>query len=119
MERCIWIWVENDKGMGGIGLLLAEKWVEEIFAVKRISDTIMLIKLVVGKSIVAVLSVYAPQTGLDGSVKDLFYENPQWTLTQISASVILFVCGDFNGTMERMQMDMRELMVVGDLEDII
>ena len=105
--------------MGGIGLLLAEKWVEVIFALKRVSDRIMLIKLVVGKSIVAVLSVYAPQAGLDGSVKDLFYENLQWTLTKISASVILFVCGDFNGTMERMQMDMRELMVVEDLEDII
>ena len=26
-----------------------------------------------------------------------FYENLQWTLTKISTSVMLFVCGDFNG----------------------
>ena len=57
----------------------------------------MLIKLVVGKSIVTVLSVYAPQAGLDDIVKDLFYENLQWTLTKISASEILFVCRDFIG----------------------
>ena len=61
--------------MGGVGILLAEKWVEAISDVKRVSDRIMLIKLVVRKSIVTVLSVYAPQTSLDGSVKDLFYEN--------------------------------------------
>ena len=83
--------------MGGVGILLAEKWVEAIFDAKRVSDRIMLIKLVVGKSIVTVLSVYAPQAGLDDSVKDLFYENLQWTLPKISASEILFVCGDFNG----------------------
>ena len=57
----------------------------------------MLIKLIVGKGIVTVLPVYAPQVGLDHSViKDLFYENLQWTLTKISGSEILFVCGDFN-----------------------
>ena len=83
--------------MGGVGILLAEKWVEEIFDVKRVSDRIMLIKIAVGKSIVTVLSVYALQAGLHDSVKDLFYKNLQWTLTKISASEILFVCGDFNG----------------------
>ena len=84
-------------GMGGVGIILAEKWLEAIFDVKRVSDSIMLIKLFVGKSIVAVLPVYAPHAGLDDSVKDLYYEDLQWTLTRISASEILFVCEDFNG----------------------
>ena len=44
-----------------------------------------------------VLSVYTPQAGLDDSVKDMFYENLQWTLTKVSTSEILFVCEDFNG----------------------
>ena len=70
---------------------------EEIVDVKRVSDRIMLIKLVVGKSIVTVLSVYAPQAGLHESVKCFFYKNLQWTLTKISASEILFVYGNFNG----------------------
>ena len=70
---------------------------EAIFDVKSVSDRIMLIKIVVGKRILTVLSVYVTQAGLDDSVKDLFYENIQWKLTKISASKILFVCGDFNG----------------------
>ena len=38
-------WVGNHKGMDGVGILLAEKWVEAIFTVKSVSDRIMLIKL--------------------------------------------------------------------------
>ena len=48
---------------------------KQFFDVKRVSVRRMLIKLVAGKNTVTVLSVYAPQAGLDDSVKDLFYEN--------------------------------------------
>ena len=89
-----------------------------IFDVKRVSDKIMLVKLVVGKSTVTVLLVYAPQAGLGDSVKDLFYENLHWTLTKISASDILFLWG-FQGHIGRMQMGMREFMLVEGLEDVI
>ena len=64
-------WVGTDKGVGGAGILMAEKWVEVVFDVKRVSDRIMLIKLFIGESIVTILSVYAPQAGLEDSVKDV------------------------------------------------
>ena len=101
-------------------LVLAEKRVKTIFDVKHVSDRIMLIKLVVGKSIVTVLLVYVSQAGLDDCVKDLFYENLQWTLTKISASEILFVFGDFNGHIGKKadRYKQRDVMVVEDLEDI-
>ena len=54
-------WVGNKKGIGGIGVMLAEKLVESIFDVNRISDRIMPIKLAVWKSVSTVMSVYAPQ----------------------------------------------------------
>ena len=57
----------------------------------------MKIELVVGRSIVTVLSVYALQAALDDSVKDVLYKNLQWTLPKISVSEILFVCGYFSG----------------------
>ena len=112
-------WVGNDKDMGGVIILLAEKWVEAIFDVKLVSDRIMLIKLVVGKSIVTVLLVYAPQTGLDDSAKDQFYENVQWTSTKINATEILFVCGDFIGHTGKNANRYEEFIVVEDLEDVI
>ena len=61
----------------------------------------MFIKIVVAKRFVTVLSVYAAQTDLDDSVKDLFYENIQLTLTKISASEIILVCGDFSLYIEK------------------
>ena len=96
------LWVGNDKCMGGVGILLAEKWLVALFGVKHISDRIMLmlIKLVLEKSVVTFLSVYTPQAGLD-DVKHLFYENLQWTLTKINASQIVFVYRDFNGHTEK------------------
>ena len=50
---------------------LAEKWVEVFFDVKCVSDRIIFIKLVAGKSIVVVLLIYVPQAGFDDSVKDV------------------------------------------------
>ena len=50
---------------------LAEKWVEVFFDVKHVSDRIIFIKLVAGKSIVVVLLIYVPQAGFDDSVKDV------------------------------------------------
>ena len=50
---------------------LAEKWVEVFFDVKRVSDRIIFIKIVAGKSIVVVLLIYVPQAGFDDSVKDV------------------------------------------------
>ena len=78
--------------------------------VKRVSDRIMFIKLVVRKNIVTGLSVYAPQIGLDGSIKDLFYENLQWTLTKISACLWVLQWSHW----KEMQLGMREFMVVED-----
>ena len=46
--------------MDGAGILLKEKWTKAILDVKRVSDRIMLIKLVVGKSTVTVLLIYVP-----------------------------------------------------------
>ena len=96
--------------MGGVGILWAEKLVKAIFDAKRVSDRIMLIKLVVGKSIVTVLLVYAPQASLDDSMKGLFYENLHWTLTKISASEILFVCGDSNGHIGKNEKDLEDII---------
>ena len=42
-------WVGNNQGTSGVGVLLAEKWVDKVYDIKRVSDRIMLIKLLVGR----------------------------------------------------------------------
>ena len=64
------IWSGNDKGTAGVGVFVAEEWIEKIFEVQRVSDRIILVKLIVGQHVLSILSVYAPQCGLSDTQKD-------------------------------------------------
>ena len=90
-------WIGNNQGTGGVGVLLAEKWVDKVYDIKRVSDRIMLIKLLIGESVITVLPVYAPQTGLEQSTKDVFYDSLQATVSALPEKEIVIPCGDWNG----------------------
>ena len=55
-----------------MSVLLAEKWVDKVYDIKRLSDKIILVKLLVEDAAITVVSDYAPQTGLEESIKDAF-----------------------------------------------
>ena len=90
-------WSGNSKGTAGVGVFLAEKWIEKVFEVRRVSDRIILIKLVVGLGMLNILSIYAPQSGLSDTEKDNFYDQIRAVTTEIPASELLLPCGDWNG----------------------
>ena len=90
-------WCGKKRGQGGAGFLLAEKWVDKVFDVLRISDRIILIRLVIGKVVFTFLSVYAPQAGLQEAEKDQFYDQLQSVMARIPASEVLIPLGDWNG----------------------
>ena len=50
-------WSGNDKGTAGVGVFVAEEWIEKVFEVQRVSDRIILVKLIVGQRVVTFLSV--------------------------------------------------------------
>ena len=68
-----------------------------IFEVQRVSDRIILVKLIVGQRVVTFLSVYAPQSRLSDEVKDLFFDQLLAVTARIPASEFLIPCGDWNG----------------------
>ena len=86
----------NNQGSSGVGVLLAEKWVDKVYDIKQVSDRIMLIKLLVGEDVLMVLSVYAPQTGLEESTKDAFYDSLQTVISELPDKEIVIPCGDWN-----------------------
>ena len=61
----------------------------------------MLIKLLVGEAVLTVLSVYAPQTGLEESTKDAFYDSLQTVISELPDKEIVIPCGDWNGHVGR------------------
>ena len=59
-SRYKFYWCGNKEGQGGAGIQLAEHWVDKVFEVVRISDRIILLRLVIGKVVFTFLSVYTP-----------------------------------------------------------
>ena len=44
------------KGNGGVGVMLAEKWIQKVIHVNRVNDRLMLLKVLVGKRVVTIIS---------------------------------------------------------------
>ena len=68
------LWIGN--GKGSVGIFLAEKWVDKVINISRVSDRMIVNKVFAQKIIISLISdltVYAPQCGLDYSQKDDFY----------------------------------------------
>ena len=77
--------------------ILAEKWIDKVIDINRVNDRIMIIKLIVGKSVVSVVSAYAPQCGLDDNYKDIFYDELLAVVSKLGEKEIVLVAGDLNG----------------------
>ena len=73
--KCLWI--GNELGIGGARVLLAEKRIDKVFDVKRVSDRLIMVKMIIGEVVVTVLSVYARQSGLTIAEKELLYDSLQ------------------------------------------
>ena len=46
-----------------MGVLVAERWIDSVVQVKRVSERLMVVRVTVGGSVLNVLSVYAPHGG--------------------------------------------------------
>jgi len=77
--------------------LVDKKLVDLVVGVRRKSGRIMTIKVVVGSKILNVVSVYAPQVGLEEDVNKQFWEDLDLVIQDVPKSEKLFIGGDFNG----------------------
>jgi hypothetical protein len=65
--------------------------------IKRQGSRIILVKLLVGDLVFNVISAYAPQIGLNESVKMQFWNKLRALIISVSISKKLFIGGDLNG----------------------
>ena len=65
-------WIGSKNGNGGVSILLAQEWMGKVYDICSIPDRLMMIKLAIENNIIAVLPCYAPQVGLDNTIKDAF-----------------------------------------------
>lgn len=90
-------WKGGDEKGGGVGVLVAEKWIEKVIEVRRCSERIMLLRVLVGKRVVNLVSVYAPQAGRSMEEKEGFWVSFGRVIDGVSDREGLIVCGDMNG----------------------
>jgi len=85
------------KAKNGGGILVEKELEDFVVEMRRKSDRIMTIKVLVGSVFVNVVNIYAPQIGLPDDIKKLFWEDLDMVIQDIPRSKKLFIGGDFNG----------------------
>ena len=80
----------------GVGVLIDKSLKNGVVRVRRQEDRIILVKFVVGDMVLNVISVYAPQVGLDESAKRQFWEDLDGLIRAVPSSEKHFI-GDLNG----------------------
>ena len=75
---------------------MAEKWTNNVFEVHRVSDRILVLRLVLGESVFTFVSIYAPQVGHPNEKKTIFYDELPKSISKVPSSEILISLGDWN-----------------------
>jgi hypothetical protein len=81
----------------GVAIVLDKSLKDGVVDIKRQGDRIILVKLLVGDLIFNVISAYAPQIGLNESIKIQFWEQSDALVSSVPISEKLFIGGDLNG----------------------
>ena len=80
----------------GVGIIVGEKWRDNIIAVERTSSRIMYIKIALGKVIWNIMSAYAPQVGCSQEEKDDFLGKVEEVIQSVPPTEKWAIGGDFN-----------------------
>lgn len=97
-------WVGSKGGDSGVGVMVAQKWTQNVIGVTRINDRLIVVRLSIGKTILNLISVYAPQVGRSMEDKEEFYYELGQVTEKIKEEELIMVCGDLNGHVgERVQ----------------
>jgi exonuclease III len=87
----------KERSRNGVDILIDKSLKNEVVAVRRQWDRIIMIKLIFGDLVLNVISAYAPQVGLSDDVKRWFWEDLENMVRGVPSSKKLFIGGDLNG----------------------
>ena len=84
-------------GKNGVGIVLAAEFLGSILSIKKISDRLLHLRLVIGKETWNIVSAYVPQTGCDEEEKLAFWADFDALILEIPENEMLEVGADLNG----------------------
>jgi hypothetical protein len=101
-------YIGNMSIKNGVGIVLDKSIKDGVVDIKRQEDMIILVKLLVGDLIFNIISDYAPQIGLNESVKMQFWEELDALVSSVTISEKLFI-GDLNGHVSSIRVGFNEV----------
>ena len=88
--------MESEAKTDGVGIFVAEKWVDSVVSVERHSERILVLKMVLGDRLLNVFTVYAPHSGKPDEEK-CFWNEVFHLVSCIPQNKIVVFAGDMNG----------------------
>src|SRR5271163_4445121 len=90
-------WTGCKEGTAGVGVVVAEKWVESVIEVRRISERLMVLRVIVGKAVLNLISAYAPQVGRAMEDKEEFFVSLGRLVSDVGVGERVIIGSDLNG----------------------
>ncbi|EYC25573.1 hypothetical protein Y032_0011g1280 [Ancylostoma ceylanicum] len=81
----------------GVGIVISEALRNHVTSIDCISDRLMAVKVDTGKTVMRIISAYAPQVGCTSEEKSSFYEDLEQYVHTIGDEEVLLLGGDLNG----------------------
>ncbi|XP_045452672.1 uncharacterized protein LOC123661778 [Melitaea cinxia] len=76
-----------------VGIVLDRELKNKVMDVKRVNDRVIVVKLLIEDSVLNVVSVYAPQTGCDDSMKEIFWEDFDAVIMKVPECEEIYIGG--------------------------
>ncbi|KAJ7942760.1 Retrovirus-related Pol polyprotein LINE-1 [Quillaja saponaria] len=87
----------NTRNRNGVAIIVDGNLKDEVVEIKRKSDRIILVKLMIDEETFNIISAYALQIGLDESTKKAFWEDLEEIIQGVPLGEKLFIGADLNG----------------------
>jgi len=90
-------WIGGKDRSDGVGMFVAEKWVDSVVNVERRSERVLILKMVLDNSLLNFLTVYAPHSGKPEEEKEIFWNELFHLMSCIPQNEMVVLAGDMNG----------------------
>ena len=90
-------WKGCSEGVSGVGVIVSEEFIDKVVEVTRVSERLMMVKLIVGKCLMNVVAAYAPQIRRSQEEKDNFWEAVWKLIEGIKKTERIMLGEDLNG----------------------
>jgi len=87
----------GEERLDGVGIFVAEKWVDSIVSAKRHSKRVLILKMVLDNGLLNILMVYAPHSGKPEEEKQSFWNDVFHLVSCIPQNEMAVLAGYMNG----------------------